>query len=98
MPTTKAEAVLAKIRQLLEEIRFRRKYNTPQTAICVYALLNDQPRKGLLRGKTSLNDGARIHDIIDFARIELGITVAENTRESYRKTSLKPLYDTGLDQ
>lgn len=30
------------------------------------------------------------------ARTELGIRVAENTRESYRKLSLKPLLDAGL--
>lgn len=41
-------------------------------------------------------DGARIHDILEFARRDLGIRVAENTRESYRKTSLKPLYEGGL--
>jgi hypothetical protein len=49
-----------------------------------------------LAGKLSLSDGARIHDIIEFARRDLGIRVAENTRESYRKHSIDPLRTAGL--
>jgi hypothetical protein len=91
-----AESTLGQIRQLLTELNFPNKYTTKQTAICLLALADVQKRQGLLAGKKSLNAGARIHDIIDFARSELGIEVAENTRESYRKLSLKPLHDTGL--
>jgi len=92
----KPEAVLAQIQELLQKLHFPRKYTTRQTAICLYALLNEEARTGLLAGKSSLSNGARIHDIMEFARSELGIRVAENTRESYRKSSLKPLFDTGL--
>jgi len=92
----KTEAALARIQGLLENIHFPRKYITRQTAICLYALLNEEERSGLLTGKKALSEGARIHDIMEFARAEVGIRVAENTRESYRKTSLKPLFDAGL--
>ena len=63
---------------------------------CVLALADGTQRDGLLQGKKHLRDGARIHDIIEFARHECGKEVAENTRESYRKLSLKPLCDEGL--
>ena len=53
-------------------------------------------RPGLLPGKKRLRDGARIHDIIEFARQDCGKEVAENTRESYRKLSLRPLCEEGL--
>ena len=69
---------------------------TEQTAICLLALLDVTPRAGLLPGKSSLREGARIHDIIEFARADLHRQVAENTRESYRKLSLNPLCELGL--
>src|SRR5437762_9333659 len=94
--TRKPEAPLAQIQELLQRVHFPRRYNTRQTAICLFALLNEEARAGLLAGKKSLHEGARIHDIMEFARSELGIRVAENTRESYRKSSLKPLFDAGL--
>lgn len=87
---------LERIREALALIDFPQKRNTQQTAICLYALLDRNPRAGLLPGKQYLNDGARIHDILEFAREELGIKVAENTRETYRKHSLKPLLDEKL--
>jgi type II restriction enzyme len=34
--------------------------------------------------------------MLQFARIELGMRVAENTRESYRKASLRPLNELGV--
>src|ERR1041384_6119559 len=94
--TRKPEPPLAQIQELLQRIHFPRRYNTRQTAICLLALLSEETRVGLLAGKQSLSEGARIHDIMEFARSRLGIRVAENTRESYRKSSLKPLFDTGL--
>ena len=87
---------LDRIKRLLQELAFREKFVTSQTAICILALIDGKGRDGLLPGKTKLRDGARIHDILGFARGDLGIRVAENTRESYRKTSLKPLYEAGL--
>ena len=88
--------ILEGIKDFLAEIQFPERRNTRQTAICVFALLDKNPRKGLLQDKRCLNDGARIHDILEFARKELGIHVAENTRESYRKQSLKILLDSKL--
>jgi len=85
--------VLQRIQQFLQAIGFPDRRNTRQTAVCIYALLDTRPRPSLVMGKQCLNDGARIHDILEFARQDLGIQVAENTRETYRKHSLKPLLD-----
>jgi BsuBI/PstI restriction endonuclease len=84
------------IKNLLKELDLPGRFVTNQTAICILALSDGKRRDGLLTGKAALKDGARIHDVLEFARRDLGIRVAENTRESYRKTSLKPLYEGGL--
>jgi adenine-specific DNA-methyltransferase len=87
---------LDNIKQTLRAVHFPEQWITDQTAICLYALIDRRPRRGLLPGKTSLRDGARIRNILDFARRDLNKPVAENTRESYRKQSLKPLYEAGI--
>ena len=98
MDDLREEAILDldEVRVLLEQLGLDRKLITEQSAICVLALADGTERDGLLQGKKHLRDGARIHDIIEFARQECGKDVAENTRESYRKLSLKPLCDEGL--
>ena len=83
-------------RILLHQLGLDRKLITEQCAICVLAMADGVERDGLLPGKKRLRDGARIHDIIEFARQECGKDVAENTRESYRKLSLRPLCNEGL--
>jgi hypothetical protein len=90
------KTALKDIDTVLEAIGFPRRHNTKQTGYCLLALLDKKPRKGLLPGKTCLNDGARIHDILEFVRKTFRVKVAENTRETYRKTSLKQLLDRGL--
>lgn len=87
---------LAEVKVLLQQLGLDRKLITDQSAICVLALADGAERPGLLPGKRRLRDGARIHDIIEFARQECGKEVAENTRESYRKLSLRPLCEEGL--
>lgn len=87
------DTVLLQIQQFLQVVGFPERRNTRQTAVCIYALLDTAPRPDLVMGKKCLNEGARIHDILEFARQDLGIPVAENTRETYRKHSLKPLLD-----
>lgn len=84
------------VKTLLKALNFPKRYITDQTAICILALNDDKPRSGLLAGHKSLSEGARIHDILNYARHTLGKSVAENTRESYRKDSLKPLMVCGL--
>jgi hypothetical protein len=84
------------VKVLLQQLGLDRRLITEQSAICVLALADGMEREGLLPGKKRLRDGARIHDIIEFARQECGKDVAENTRESYRKLSLRPLCDEGL--
>jgi hypothetical protein len=83
------------IKALLQELNFPPRRITEQTAFCILALANTTPRQGLLAGHTCLADGARIHDILNFVRQDIGRPVAENTRESYRKTSLRPLMEAG---
>jgi hypothetical protein len=87
---------LDEVKVLLQLLGLDRKLLTDQSAICVLALADGVERPGLLPGKKRLRDGARIHDIIEFARQECGREVAENTRESYRKLSLRPLCEEGL--
>jgi hypothetical protein len=83
------------IKALLQELNFQPRRITEQTVFCILALANTAPRQGLLAGHTCLTDGARIHDILNFVRQDIGRPVAENTRESYRKTSLRPLMEAG---
>ena len=85
------------IKDILSRVTsFPKRRTTDQTAICLMAFLDTEPRGDLLPGKQSLNDGARIRNILDFKRNVLGDPVAENTRESYRKESLKPLCEAGI--
>lgn len=84
------------VRKMLDELCFPARFNTAQTAHCVLAMADNKPRNGLVLGHKSLREGARIHDMIDFARTELGKRYAENTRESIRKSSCKQLVDYGL--
>jgi BsuBI/PstI restriction endonuclease domain/BsuBI/PstI restriction endonuclease HTH domain len=91
-----AQLDLEEVKVLLHQLGLERKLVTEQSAICVLALADGAERPGLLPGKKRLRDGARIHDIIEFARHACGKEVAENTRESYRKLSLRPLCEEGL--
>jgi hypothetical protein len=83
------------IRELLQELGFSKSFISDQTALTILALADRTPRSGLLPGHACLADGARIHDILEFVRSDFDRKVAENTRESYRKTSLRPLLDAG---
>ena len=84
------------IKDILEKLDFPKKFITEQTAICIKAMIDKNERKGLLVGHENLSDGARIHDILNFARNVMSKQVAENTREAYRKTSLTPLMNYGI--
>ncbi|MGA1844558.1 MAG: BsuBI/PstI family type II restriction endonuclease [bacterium] len=87
--------VVDEVKALLHSLNFSPRHITDQTAFCILALADTTPRQGLLAGHISLSDGARIHDILNFVRMDFDRTVAENTRESYRKTSLRPLINAG---
>ena len=95
-PSEEVTLDLDEVKVLLHQVGLDRRLITEQSAICVLALADGAERDGLLAGKKRLRDGARIHDIIEFARHACGKEVAENTRESYRKLSLQPLCEEGL--
>lgn len=86
---------LDQVKELLRELGFPKSSVSDQTALTILALADRKPRTGLLQGHTCLADGARIHDILEFVRTDFDRRVAENTRESYRKTSLRPLMEVG---
>lgn len=81
---------------LLKKLDFPEDFNNEQTAICILAMMDTKPREGLLSHCKCLRDGARIHDIIAFAKRDLKIKYAENTRESIRKGSMHRLVNHGL--
>ena len=83
------------VKALLHQLGFPSRRITEQTAFCILALSDTSPRERLLAGHTCLADGARVHDILNYVRQDIGRPVAENTRESYRKTSLRPLMEAG---
>ncbi|KAF6558336.1 hypothetical protein G9G63_25755 [Paenibacillus sp. EKM202P] len=84
------------VKEILKKVGFPEQNCTDTTAICVLALQDQTPRKGLILGHKSLSEGARITDILEFARNDLNKNYAENTRETIRKHSLKYLVDFGL--
>jgi hypothetical protein len=86
---------IEEVRKLLLDLGFPPSFISDQTALTILALADRKPRSDLLPGHSCLADGARIHDILEFVRTDFGRRVAENTRESYRKTSLRPLLDAG---
>lgn len=83
------------IKELLRELGFPQGFTSDQTALTLLALSDRQRRQKLLPGHASLAEGARVHDILTFVREDMRRRVAENTRESYRKTSLRPLVEAG---
>lgn len=84
------------IKGLLKKLDFPEDFNNEQTAICILAMMDTKPREGLLNHCKCLRDGARIHDIIAFAKRDLRKKYAENTRESIRKGSMHRLVNHGL--
>ena len=84
------------INGLLKKLDFPEDFNNEQTAICILAMVDTKPREGLLNHCKRLRDGARIHDIIAFAKRDRRKKYAENTRESIRKGSMHRLVNHGL--
>ncbi|MFF2017809.1 BsuBI/PstI family type II restriction endonuclease [Paenibacillus sp. NPDC058177] len=84
------------VKEILQRVGFPEQNCTDTTAICIIALQDRKPRQGLILGHQCLAEGARITDILEFARNDLGKNYAENSREAVRKYSLKYLVDFGL--
>jgi BsuBI/PstI restriction endonuclease len=91
----KSGVTIESVKELLRELGLPTSYLSDQTALTILALADRQPRAGLLPEHHCLADGARIHDILEFVRNDFERKVAENTREAYRKTTLRPLMDLG---
>ncbi|MCM3317186.1 hypothetical protein M3603_11065 [Rummeliibacillus stabekisii] len=87
---------ISTVKDILNETGFPQKNITDITAICVLALYDTKPRSQLIKNYTSLAQGARVRDILDYARTDLEKNYAENTRETVRKHSLKYLVDSGM--
>lgn len=96
MITMEKKLSISTVKEILNEIGFPQKNITDITSICVLALYDTKPRSHLIKNYTSLAQGARIRDILDYSRTDLGKNYAENTRETVRKHSLKYLVDSGM--
>lgn len=87
------EIRIAEALQVLRELGMPREQLNDRTAICLLALLNIPPKRRWSQAENSL---LGIRAILDFARDQLGVNYAENTRESVRKYSVKQLVSAGI--
>lgn len=90
---TTPEIRIAEALQVLRELGMPREQLNDRTAICLLALLNISPQKQWGQAENPL---LGIRAILDFAREELDVNYAENTRESVRKYSVKQLVSGGI--
>ncbi len=88
-----AEKRIAEALQVLRELGMPREQLNDRTAICLIALLNIPPKKKWAEAETPM---LGIRDILDFARGQLNVKYAENTRESIRKYSVKQMVAAGV--
>ena len=84
---------IAEAQQVLQELGMPRAQRNDRTALCLLALLNLSPNK---QWQEAEQPKLGIRAILDFARQVYGIKYAENTRESVRKHSIKPMVAAGL--
>lgn len=97
--STKNNAIQQKerIKAALTDLGFPKdKYSYELTAISLLALMDTNEREGLILKKRNLSEGARIFDIMAYAKDDLGITYEPNSRESFRKECLYHLVDEGF--
>ncbi|MBK6288118.1 MAG: restriction endonuclease [Gammaproteobacteria bacterium] len=90
---TTPEIRISEALQVLRELGMPREQLNDRTAICLLALLNISPQKQWRQAENPL---LGIRAILDFAREQLGVNYAENTRESVRKYSVKQLVSAGI--
>lgn len=90
---TTPEIRIGEALQVLRELGMPREQLNDRTAICLLALLNISPQKQWSQAENPL---LGIRAILDFAREQLGVNYAENTRESVRKYSVKQLVSAGI--
>lgn len=87
------ERRIAEAFSILKDLGMPSEQLNERTAICLLALLDLPPKKRWNRAQNPL---LGIRAILDFAREQLATNYAENTRESVRKYSVKPLVSAGL--
>lgn len=90
---TKSERRIAEALKVLRQLGMPNEQLNDRTAICLLALLDIPPKK---LWRQAENPRLGIRAILDFARENLGVNYAENTRESVRKYSVKQLVSAGV--
>jgi hypothetical protein len=88
-----SNARIADALQVLTQLGMPSEQLNTRTAICLLALLNLTPETQWKHAERPL---LGIRDLLDFARNEYQIMYAENTRESFRKYSVKQLISAGI--
>jgi BsuBI/PstI restriction endonuclease domain/BsuBI/PstI restriction endonuclease HTH domain len=79
--------------EVIKALDLPKEQHNDRTAICLLALLNLPARSTWSNASNPL---LGIRAMLDFARTKMNIDYAENTRESLRKSSIKPLVAAGL--
>lgn len=59
-----------------------------QVNVCIYSLLALSNVTQSDKWKDATNEWIRIHDLMFFIKEEYGVTYAENSRETFRKTAM----------
>lgn len=81
------------IKKLLEQINMPVKQ---QSTLCCLTLLAMAKLGKKTQWCKATNDWVRVHDIINFIRLNYGVTYAENSRETFRKQAIHPFRTASL--
>lgn len=84
---------LDSIKKLLEQVNIPVKQ---QSALCCLTLLAMAKLGKKTQWCKATNDWVRVHDIINFIRLNYGVTYAENSRETFRKQAIHPFRTASL--
>lgn len=84
---------LDSIKKLLEQINMPARQ---QSTLCCLTLLAMAKLGKKTQWSKATNDWVRVHDIINFIRLNYGVTYAENSRETFRKQAIHPFRTASL--
>lgn len=87
------EGRISETLEVLKSVGMPKEQINDRTAICLLALLDLSTNKNW---DQATNPMLGIRGILDFARTEMNVDYAENTRESIRKHSVKQLVEAGI--